>query len=430
MNTTMKKLITYSLLACCITACKPKLTPDKPAAGGANFSRFMVVGDSYAAGFADGSLYRSAQQNSFPAMLAAQFSQVSGGNFKQPLVPGESGLPHPKNVLAIAAGCDGIASLMPVPDTRWDTAGNHDNITAQEPFNNIALPGLRVADVLLPDYITTLNFLKPGELPFAARFFHDIHYSPLQQLQYTRDTLNPTFFTMWLGFYDVFLYAQAGGTGSAFPPGAPGFADITPQQLFETNYDTLVQAMVKNGAQGVLINIPDIMDMPYFNTIPLQDNGGNYFKIMDRAVTRNIADGEHLLLEMPLDSLKCAGWGVTTPIPDKWALTNKAPNMEVDNVRNAIAGYNAFIAKEADKYGLALVDINSYLKTLDPGVVFNGVTYTPKFVEGGAYSLDGLHFTQRGYALIANQVINAINKKYGSTLPQIDVNKYQEVLFP
>jgi hypothetical protein len=45
----MKKLITYSLLACCITACKPTLTPDKPAAGGANFSRFMVVGDSYAA---------------------------------------------------------------------------------------------------------------------------------------------------------------------------------------------------------------------------------------------------------------------------------------------------------------------------------------------------------------------------------------------
>lgn len=426
----MKKLYLIGMLACCFTACKPTLTPDAPSAGNADFSRFMVIGDSYASGFADGSLYHSAQQNSFPAMLAAQFKQVNGGDFKQPLVPGESGLPHPKNVLAIAAGCDGIPSLMPVPDSQWDTAGNHDNISAQGPFNNISTPGLRVADLMFTDYIATLNFLKPGELPYAARFYNDQHYSPLQQVQYTRDAIDPTFFTIWLGFYDVFLYAQAGGTGSAFPPGDPGLTDITPLQLFKTNYDSLVQNMVKNGAKGVLINIPDILDMPYFNTIPVKDNNGNYFKVKDRAVTKNIADGEHLLLEMPIDSLKCAGWGVSTPIPDKWVLTNVSPNTEIDFIRQAIASYNAFIASEADKYGLALVDINSYLKTLDPGILFNGVTYNPKFVEGGAYSLDGLHFTQRGYALVANKVITVINSKYGSTLPLVDVNKYQGILFP
>ena len=425
----MKKLyIMICTTVCCLTACKPTITPKAPSAGSADFSHFMVVGDSYSSGFADGSLYKSGQENSLAVMLSDQFKLAGGGDFKQPMVVNDNGLPHPKKVLAMATGCDGIPSLAPVDGPKGDTTADYVNITAQEPFNNMATPGMRAADFLLEDYISTLNQIKPGELPYASRFYHNQHYSPLEELQFTRDAIKPTFFTMWLGFFDVFLYAQSGGIGSASPPGGdPGVTDITGMEVFAPRYDSVLQNMVNSGAKGVVINVPDILDMPYFTTIPLNDNDGNRFYMKDGATTRKIADGEFLLLEMPIDSLKCAHWGSqSVPIPGRWVLSAN----EVTNVRNAIANFNTFIKQEADKYGLAFVDINAYLKSIQSGVIFNGVTYGPKFVEGGAYSLDGLHFTPRGYALIANQVISVINAKYGSTLPQVDVNKYRGVLFP
>ncbi|MGC1472447.1 MAG: G-D-S-L family lipolytic protein, partial [Psychroserpens sp.] len=39
---------------------------------------------------------------------------------------------------------------------------------------------------------------------------------------------------------------------------------------------------------------------------------------------------------------------------------------------------------------------------------------TSGLVTGGAFSLDGVHPTARGYALIANEVMKAIDATYGS----------------
>ena len=64
------------------------------------------------------------------------------------------------------------------------------------------------------------------------------------------------------------------------------------------------------------------------------------------------------------------------------------------------------------------------------GIQYNGVKYTASFVTGGAFSLDGVHPNGRGYALIANTFIDAINKTYGSTLPWVDINAYSGVTFP
>jgi hypothetical protein len=44
--------------------------------------------------------------------------------------------------------------------------------------------------------------------------------------------------------------------------------------------------------------------------------------------------------------------------------------------------------------------------------------------------LDGVHLTPRGNAMLANEFIKAINLKYGSTIPQLDVTKYGGVVFP
>ena len=52
------------------------------------------------------------------------------------------------------------------------------------------------------------------------------------------------------------------------------------------------------------------------------------------------------------------------------------------------------------------------------------------FVTGNAFSLDGIHLTQMGYAYIANQFILGINSKYGSNLPTVSLTNYQSVILP
>jgi lysophospholipase L1-like esterase len=85
---------------------------------------------------------------------------------------------------------------------------------------------------------------------------------------------------------------------------------------------------------------------------------------------------------------------------------------------------------QAQAKGLPFVDIGAYLKTVASGISFNGVTYSTAFVTGGTFSLDGVHLTPRGYALVANYILDAINAKYGSTLSKLDINSYPGVRFP
>jgi lysophospholipase L1-like esterase len=53
-----------------------------------------------------------------------------------------------------------------------------------------------------------------------------------------------------------------------------------------------------------------------------------------------------------------------------------------------------------------------------------------KICNRRSFLLDGVHLTGRGYAIIANEFIKAINAKYKSTLPQVNPNKYSGVKFP
>ena len=120
--------------------------------------------------------------------------------------------------------------------------------------------------------------------------------------------------------------------------------------------------------------------------------------------------------------------GIAYPFADKYVLTST----EVTEVNTAIASYNETIKAAATANGYAFVDANAKMKELaqKSGIQWNGVKYTATFVTGGAFSLDGVHLTGRGYAIVANEFVNAINKQYKSTLPLVDVNKYSGVKFP
>ena len=114
------------------------------------------------------------------------------------------------------------------------------------------------------------------------------------------------------------------------------------------------------------------------------------------------------------------------PIPNAYVLTAT----EITAVNNAVTAYNNKLKATADASGLAFVDVNSFFNTVKTGIIYNGVGINGQFVAGGAFSLDGIHLTPLGNALLANSFIQAINSKYGSSIPKVDATKYNGVAFP
>ena len=103
--------------------------------------------------------------------------------------------------------------------------------------------------------------------------------------------------------------------------------------------------------------------------------------------------------------------GITKPLADQWVLTGT----ETQSVLNATDAYNATIDALVMAKGLAKVDLKEILQNASSGgVQFDGFNMSTDLVFGGLASLDGVHLTARGYALMANEFLAAIDATYGS----------------
>ena len=99
--------------------------------------------------------------------------------------------------------------------------------------------------------------------------------------------------------------------------------------------------------------------------------------------------------------------------------------------RSYVQSYNATIKSIAAAKGLALFDAYTYLNNIKAnGLVVDGVSLNSSYISGGLFSLDGVHLTPRGYAIIANEFIKAINITYNSNIPLANVADYPGLKFP
>jgi hypothetical protein len=114
--------------------------------------------------------------------------------------------------------------------------------------------------------------------------------------------------------------------------------------------------------------------------------------------------------------------GVSFPLTDKYVLIP----FEVSEIATATNSYNATILTLSTKFNLAFVDAKAILTQVNTAGGFPYDKYVLKsdLVFGGAFGLDGVHPTGRGYAHIANQFIKSINAKYGSNLPEVKLTNY------
>ena len=103
--------------------------------------------------------------------------------------------------------------------------------------------------------------------------------------------------------------------------------------------------------------------------------------------------------------------GVTYPLADSWVITPQ----EQAAIKTATDAYNTTITAIANSNpNVALVDFKAVLEEASTGIKFDGYTMTTKLVVGGLISLDGVHLTARGYALMANKILAAMDAKFGT----------------
>lgn len=163
---------------------------------------------------------------------------------------------------------------------------------------------------------------------------------------------------------------------------------------------------------------------------PVFQEGPNAFVIVDDNPQnplgiRQMREGELVLLSALSDGQLTAETAAQ-PKGDKYILDAS----EIANINQAISTYNSIISRLTTENTLALVDMNSFFEQVAEGLTEEGTTFTTAFVTGNAFSLDGVHLTQRGYALIAKKFIQEINRYYGSQLPEPRLANYPTLGLP
>lgn len=334
--------------------------------------------------------------------------------------------------------------------------------------------------------------VDPRFNPFYARFASNPGTSTLLGDAISSLTNGGTFFSFWLGMDDVLLYAAFGGDPAKAPLTSltdftnrynfavgnilanptlkgvianypdlfvmPHFTAVTwnaipldaatAQNLttnLANNYNAFLDGMVgaaiitaveaakrkltyTAGKNGILLKDETLTDLTPYMQAP-------YAGLQPYATARQTKSTDII----PLSTGSILGkeiapgkiLGVSVPLNDQFVLIPS----ESEVIKSRLAEFNTHIKSVADANAnrLAFADVNLGMKNLVTARagVANNVTITPNInPPTGIYSEEGLHPNSRGYAFIANIFIDAINTKFGATVPKVNLAKYGATALP
>jgi len=359
---------------------------------------FIVLGEGLAAGMGNFSLSQATQEYSFPAQMARQMGTL----VVQPLIqpPGIGNAP-------------GFTQLpIRIPGILQTTVRTQNQAQFSLYVTNLSVPGMRLADAISrrpqPPLIhrndelqTSINFI----LGFPALVVEvDGKKAPLwNQIEYAQNMF-PTLALVELGYYEV-LEAAVKGDATLLPDPA----------VFRTNYAKVVAALRGQFADVVVTTIPDPLSTAYFS---------------------NVSEAAQLLRTLPY--IIAGLWDVKfedyITIP---GLNEMGPQILDRNIKPLSSGsvlrqtaasaisarvkaLNAVISDIAKQNGAVLCDLNALFNKVDAqGVTVGGRTLTSGYL-GGFYQLNGYYPGITGQALIANEILAALNKQFGNSLTSVN----------
>tara|TARA_B100000795_G_scaffold263054_1_gene241678 strand:- start:3929 stop:5437 length:1509 start_codon:yes stop_codon:yes gene_type:complete len=437
---------------------------------GLDLSKYISIGASFTAGYTDGAMFIAAQENSFPNILASKF----GTEFNQPLmadnigglVYGGTAVQPPRFYFNGA----GPARLDALPTTELTTV-------LAGPFNNFGAPGAKSFHLGVAGY-GQLNpyFGRMASSPGASVMGDALAQSPTfftlseiggnDVLGYALSggsgvdqtgNYNPaTYGGSDITDPNVFASVFSGMVTALTANGAKGVVANVPYITDLANFTTVpynpvpldaATAGAVNGAYapynggiqqafGFLVAYTpmtqEMADAEIAKRTINFSEGQNAVVIVDEDLTdlealnpafaglkqyRHATSDDLLLLASSTVIGTTVGGnpqlinGVTVPLADNWVLTPQ----EQASIMMATDAYNTTIAAVASSNpNVALVDFKGVLTEASTGIMFDNYTMNTSLVTGGLVSLDGVHLTARGYALMANKMLAAIDAEFGS----------------
>jgi len=382
------------LSACSNSSSNPQeIRTAAQTANAGNFTSVYYLGDSLTAGFQSDSLIDTSQPNGWANLVAKQV----GFPIALPLIA-PPGAPNQITLVSLSP-----LVLGELPGT---TTGRDD--FTQQP-TDVAVPGALTNDVL-----NTLPLLAPTtgqqELNQLVLGYPGFGYGVTRSQAQQAAAANPTTIFLWIGNNDVLVADETGMPSS-----------MTPLATFTTQYQQLINYLQDNtNAHLVIGNIPDVTAVPYLTPateVLAEVSAETGVPAAYLSVLLGITAGDLVnptgTAEIPLILTgQQAG-----PITDSGFLSAA----EVVTVQAQVTAFNQVIATNAKTAGATLVDINAlFAQTAANGIVENGIPATTAFL-GGVFSLDGIHPTNTGYAVIANKFIDTINAGLSKTYPDVNV---------
>ncbi len=433
--------------------------------GDADFERFVAIGASVTAGYTDNALFQAGQMNSYPNIMAGVMAHANGGEFTQPYANDNVGglLLFGNQIAGPRLFFNGAG---PAPVSGTPTTEVSDIMSG--PFSNLGVPGAQALHLLAPGYGSMAGLMIGQANPYYVRMASSDGASVIGDALMQA----PTFVSVFSGGNDALGFAVSGGTSALTTPAAFDFA-----------FGTTMAMLASSGAGGIVSNIPDVTSIAYLNTVPYNSipldagtaqmlngafapyNGGLQLLAMmgmisaSEAASRTIvfaagqnavtiedddltdlsalglpnyrmatADDKIVLTAMTFLGTTVGGNptlinGVSVPLADNWVLTAS----EVAEAQAAISSFNGTIQGLASQYGWAHWDAHAVLdQVVTQGYPMDDFVVTGDFVMGGLFSLDGVHPTARGAALIAKLMLAEIDAHYGSNLSDValDIGDY------
>jgi hypothetical protein len=395
MNRRIRLYAAVTLVALFVAGCSgpcskiDPITAPKAGGGSADFSVYAAMGTSIGAGTESGGLVFRHQEHAYPALFARQV----GSAFTYPAIS-DSGLPALLRLVSLGT------SPVILPGSH---PGQPANLTWPASYTNMSIPGALLADA------------ADSSLYGRSQIFAIIQRGRGTILQQVA-SLHPTFVSFEYGANEVLGPATSGS-------GTPGIDWMTFRRLLRATLDALQDSLPN--AKLALFTVPDVTSIPFVTTIkPYLVNPANGSHIPLIGPDGLLGESDFVLLTAA--TLLAGGTGIPVevggngnPLPDQVVLSAG----EADDLRYQLDSYNHDIEDEAGIRGMALVDLHGLLvRAATTGIQVGAARYSSAFLTGGLFSLDGVHPTDLAHGLIANILIDAVNAKFGASVPHVNLS--------
>jgi lysophospholipase L1-like esterase len=363
----------------------------------------VVAVDSLSAGYQNSQLIESGQVHGYANVIATQ----AGVSLNLPLV-----LPLGYPQISLEQNYAVVTGLNPAT---W--------LLNNQPTLDVAVPGFTVGALVGLQPSCTPNPANPIEV-MAAEILNPLcHSNPGPTELAEAVSLKPTTAILWIGSNDA-LFSLL-------------FVDTPPTDAltFSGLYDAAATTMANASGHLVVANIPDVTLTAYLTSVPkLAAILGQSVLVVETVFG---LQGDDMVTPYAFPAIQAIlGGTLSPPLPDSDPVTHvpiviRAATLAT--IRARVIEYNAVIAGEKTATGATLVDIYSLINDLAKnGKDVGGRHLTTDFM-GGLFSLDGVHPTNTGYAIIANKFITTMNGALGTSIRLVDleqVSKTDPLIFP